>query len=249
MPLLLPQIKFKKELALTAEQMREVDRVAVEEINLQVIQMMEIAAFQMARLMRQVFDGLNNKRILVVAGKGNNGGDAIACTRYLYNWGAVSTIVVPPDLNQNANHHLELAKQVGIDMQSKLSTNYEYSAIVDGILGYSVKRDVREPYRDWIDNINSLAVPIFSYDIPSGLDPDNGSIHGVSVKATYTLTLAYPKKGLFVKKARDYVGELYLADIGIPSIVYDLVRQKYPQVEYISPFTKVSLVKIKIDDS
>ena len=117
-------------------------------------------------------------------------------------------------------------------------------AIVDGILGYSIKGKVKEPFKTWIEEINGKVLPVFSFDIPSGLDPDNGNVHGIAVKADSTLTLAYPKKGLFDKKAKKYVGELYLADIGIPPAVYEKVKKKYSKLVYNNPFLTCSLVKI-----
>lgn len=244
--MLLPKLEFNPENALTADQMREVDRVAVEDFGLEILQMMEIAAFQMATLIRGTIGTLDGKQALIVAGKGNNGGDAIACARYLHNWGVQVAVVSPEEVNQNAQHHLELAEKIGIPINHTLQPIKEPDFVIDGILGYAISGTIRSPFSLQIEQINAYGVPVFSYDIPSGLDPDNGNVHRIAVRAKYTLTLAYPKKGLFKEEAKPYVGELYLADISIPEAVYERVSQKFPEVNYTNPFKQASLLKIKV---
>ena len=236
--MIVPKIKFDSRLALTAAEMRKVDQVAVKE-GLQIRQMMEWAALQTVRLVRLEVGKLTDKKILIVAGKGNNGADAIASARVLANWGAKPIIMAPKNINDHGRHHLELAKKMGLEIKSGLKGVGKMDAVIDGILGYSIKGKVRKPFKNWIEEINRVRVKIFSIDVPSGLDPDDGSVHGIAVKADFTLTLAYPKKGLLVNKAKPYVGQLYLADIGIPEVVYKKAR-----VSYKNPFTQDSLVKI-----
>jgi NAD(P)H-hydrate epimerase len=240
------KLSFNKDLALSASQMREVDRVAVEKFGLEIMQMMELAAYQMASLIRKELNGLKEKNILVVAGAGNNGGDAIASARHLLNWGANPIILAPPKLSGLSLHHAQLVNKSGVKFFKNLTKleQYKFDAVVDGILGYSIKGNVREPYVEWIKFINSQNLPTFSYDLPSGLDPNDGSIHGSAVKATHTLTLAYPKKGLFVENAKKYIGKLFLADIGIPEAVYRVVKKKFPSITYQNPFTRRSLLKL-----
>lgn len=230
---------------ISSQQMRRVDEVAVE-MGLEVLQMMEMAAFQMARLIRQEIGSLKGKRALIVCGKGNNGGDAIACARYLFNWGCECLLVAQEDLNDNAKHHWKLIKTMGIETSNDFPDDGEFDFVVDGILGYSIKGNVRKPYSDWIDSINRMKVPVFCYDIPSGLDPDDGSVHGVAIEATHTLTLAYPKKGLFADSAKEYVGKLFLGDIGIPDMVYEKVNEEFPDVSYNNPFIESSLFQIDL---
>jgi NAD(P)H-hydrate epimerase len=232
-----PQFKFNPRLALTASQMRQLDQTA-EAFNLQILQMMELAAFQMARLIRQT-QKIDNQTILILAGKGNNGADAIASARFLANWNAKPMIITPKSTNPHSQHHLHLAKQLKIPIHSSLQLIKQPAIIIDGLLGYSIKGLVRQPYQDWINYINQANLPVYSLDIPSGLDPDTGKPHGLAVKATYTLTLAYPKKGLFKKPAQPYIGQLYLADIGIPKAVYQQLKLNYKNL-----FTQSSIIKL-----
>jgi len=233
-----PQIKFNSQLALTAEQMSQVDNLAVIKFNLQILQMMELASFQMARLIRQI-EKIDNQTILILAGKGNNGADAIASARFLANWGAKPMIITPKSTNPHHQHHLKLAKSLKIPIYHSLQLIKPPAIIIDGLLGYSIKGPIRQPYKDWILYINKADVPVYSFDLPSGLDPDTGQPHGLAVKATHTLTLAYPKKGLFTPKAKPYVGQLYLADIGIPPAVYKKLKFKFK-----NPFTQNSIVRL-----
>lgn len=234
-----PQLNFNSKLALTAKQMAQVDKLAAEGFNLQIRQMMELAAFQMARLIRHT-SNIKAKPILILAGKGNNGADAVASARILANWGAKPTIIVPKQINSHSQHHLNLAKSIKIPIYHSLQLIKQPAILIDGLLGYSIKGKVRQPYKSQIEYINGLNIPVYSFDLPSGLDPDDGSIHGLAVKATHTLTLAYPKKGLFTKSAKKYIGQLYLADIGIPSAVYQQIKG----IKYQNPFTQASLLKL-----
>ena len=94
------------------------------------------------------------------------------------------------------------------------------SLIIDALLGYNGKGDPRPPFSLWIERANRSGIPILSLDIPSGLDASTGLPGSPCIKATTTLTLAAPKTGLFADSAKGYVGELFLADIGIPPQVY-----------------------------
>ena len=94
--------------------------------------------------------------------------------------------------------------------------------VIDGLLGYSVRGAPRDPIADLIRAANSSATPILAVDIPSGLDPDTGTGTGtdVAIHAKATVTLALPKTGLLATGARGAVGELLLADIGIPHLAF-----------------------------
>jgi len=232
------KFKFNHRLALTAEQMRQIDKLAVEKFNLQILQMMELAAFQMACLIRQI-EKINNQTIFILAGKGNNGADAIASARFLANLGANLIIITQKSTNPHHKHHLKLAKRLKIPIYHSLQLIKPPAIIIDGLFGYSIKGPIRQPYQDWILYINKANIPVYSFDLPSGLDPDTGQPHGLAVKATHTLTLAYPKKGLFTSKAKSYVGQLYLADIGIPPAVYKKLK-----LQLKNPFTQSSIVRL-----
>ena len=92
--------------------------------------------------------------------------------------------------------------------------------LLDGLLGYSARGAPRDTVAELIATANASTVPILAVDIPSGLDPDTGSMPSVAIRAKATVTLALPKTGLLAAGARGAVGELLLADIGIPHLAF-----------------------------
>jgi NAD(P)H-hydrate epimerase len=101
--------------------------------------------------------------------------------------------------------------------------NTKIRVIIDALLGYNIKGNPRESTAVLIRYANETGKPIVALDLPSGLDPDTGKAFNPCIRATSTLTLALPKTGLMVETARSYVGDIYLADIGIPKEVYEEV--------------------------
>jgi len=219
-------LKEKQIPVLTAQQMKEVDALALKS-GLSVLQMMEHAALQMARFIQQRFPKVNT--ILILAGTGHNGADGIACARFLKNFGYEPVILLshPKEkLKEIAHRHLDMAEkmQIAIHSSSEPSSAYlfkETDLIIDALIGYALKDDPREPIATLIKQANESYKPVVAFDNPSGLDVTIGKAHNPCIKADDTLTLALPKVGLCKKSAIDYVGELYVADLGIPKFVYD----------------------------
>jgi len=216
-------------ISLTADQMRDVDELAIGEYGLKLEQMMELAGFNLALLARQMLGGsLEGKEIAILAGKGNNGGGGLVSARDLSNWGATATILIPSrtGLKQAVSERLETLEVMGLEIfaygegfhtRQILS---EVDLIVDSMMGYSLRGAPRHPISDMILLANESGIPILSLDLPSGLDATTGKAHEPCVVAERTLTLALPKKDLLVEGARRYVGSLFLADIGIPPSLY-----------------------------
>jgi NAD(P)H-hydrate epimerase len=92
--------------------------------------------------------------------------------------------------------------------------------LLDGLLGYSARGAPRGLIADLIHAANGSGTPTLAVDIPSGLDPDSGAATDVAIRAMLTVTLALPKKGLLASGARETIGELLLADIGIPHVAF-----------------------------
>jgi NAD(P)H-hydrate epimerase len=111
--------------------------------------------------------------------------------------------------------------------------------VIDALLGYSLKSDPRYPISEIINQVNSVEIPVLSLDIPSGLDATTGKIYNLYMIAEKTLTLASLKKGLLIKEAHDYIGDLYLADIGISPILYREIGIKIGNI-----FNKKSVIQI-----
>ena len=211
------------------EQIVELDRLAMEEFGLDILQMMEIAGNKFALIVRNFLQDLNHKHILVLSGVGNNGGDGLAAARYLVNWGAeVKVILTKPDLRPAAKHHLAILEKMGIDFAFPPVKLLEADLLVDALLGYNQVGDPRPPYDDLISQANELKAPIFAFDVPSGLNIDSGDPTNPTIRAHTTVTLAVVKKGLTAQNAKEYVGNLELIDLGIPKLAYEEVNLGYP---------------------
>lgn len=210
---------------LTAGQMREVDRAMIEDYNIELIQMMENAGRNLAHLARTRF--LNGdpreREIIVLAGRGGNGGGGLVCARRLHNWGAHIQVYIPyPDSEFEGvpAHQLAILRRMNIPINLGKPTNGLPVAdlVIDALIGYSLEGDPAGKAADLIQAANIHQAPILSLDTPSGLDTTTGVIHKPCIKAAATMTLALPKEGLTKNDA--IVGELYLADISIPPELY-----------------------------
>ena len=211
----------------TADQMREVDRAMVEEYGIQLTQMMENAGRNLAHLARErLFEGdPREKRVLVLAGKGGNGGGGMACARNLHNWGAeveVITAVPASTFDGVPGEQLHILRRMGVPVSDGMDGRElpEAELVVDALIGYSLRGSPTGVAANLIRAANAHGAPILSLDAPSGVDATTGWVYDPAVRATATLTLALPKTGIHGQAARSYVGELYLADIGVPPALY-----------------------------
>ena len=213
---------------LSTDQMIEVDRAMIEDYHIELIQMMENAGRNLAHLARTRFlDGdPRGKRVVVLAGRGGNGGGGLACARHLHNWGAQVTVETTHEAAQFGGvpgHQLDVALRMGVEVHEGTAvppTPSPPDLIIDALIGYSLSGAPRGTARQLIKWANAQNAPILSLDAPSGLDTTTGTIYDPAVKATATMTLALPKIGLKAGLAADVVGELYLADISVPPGLY-----------------------------
>lgn len=212
--------------AVDAIQMREVDRIAVEEFSLSILQMMENAgrnlAWQTMRFLRATGYPNQGNQIVVAAGTGGNGGGGLCAVRHLHNQGYPVSIVLtrpPEQLMRPAKSQLATLEAAGVQVNEPKEAEKlfkEAAVILDAIIGYSLKGSPRSTSKELIEKANACGKPVLSLDLPSGLDATSGGTPGVCIRAEQTLTLALPKPGL----ANPLSGEIYLADIGIPPEVY-----------------------------
>lgn len=212
---------------ITTDQMREVDRLMIEDYGITLMQMMENAGRNLAALARARF--LNNqpqgKRVVVLAGKGGNGGGGLVAARRLHNWGAQVSVLIThlEEAIQGVPYHqLCTIQTMGITIQygETVQALPQADLLVDAILGYSLSGAPRGTTAHLIHLANKSGVPILSLDTPSGLNTTSGKVHHPHITADATMTLALPKTGLAAKEAQKAVGELYLADISVPPGLY-----------------------------
>ncbi|MFO7533582.1 MAG: NAD(P)H-hydrate epimerase [Candidatus Limnocylindrales bacterium] len=217
----------------TAAQMAEVDRLAVDEYGIGILQMMEQAGSHLAETVRLELGGdLSGRRVVVATGPGNNGGGGLAAARHLVNRGAAVRVVLarPARRSSEASRH-QLATLLAMGTDCRVATydlpDHELvaamgsaDAVVDAIVGYNLSGPPRDDVARLIGHVVEAHRPVISLDLPSGLDPDSGLVSGIAVTAAATMTLALPKPGLTVADGPRHSGRLYLADIGLPPAVY-----------------------------
>jgi NAD(P)H-hydrate epimerase len=212
--------------AVTAAQMREVDRIMVEDLGVSLLQMMENAGRAFAELTRIQLTGIRHRRVVVLAGRGGNGGGGMAAARRLAIWGAeVRVVLAHPEtaLAEAPRRQLASLRAIGVPVHrpdEAASLLHEADVVLDALLGYSLDGPPREPEAGLIRTANAHAIPLLALDLPSGLDPDRGVPHDPTIRATRTLALALPKVGLLRPEAAGSVGELWLADISVPARAY-----------------------------
>ncbi len=210
--------------AVTAAQMREVDRLMVETFGVSLLQMMELAGHSLAHLVRLHLDGtLAGKTIVVAAGHGNNGGGGQVAARHLSNWGAAVTVLVESAerISEVPRRQWEALAQSPVDRREgaralEFFDHARADLIVDALIGYGLRGHPRGWTAAAITRINAQPAPVIALDVPSGLDATAGEPARPCINATATITLALPKTGLLTLHARPHVGALYLADIGVP---------------------------------
>lgn len=210
-------------------------------ISITLIQMMENAGRGLAMLARRYLaDNLNGKHIVVLAGSGGNGGGSMVAARRLLAWGAnvqVYTTRVPTELSGVPAHQLQILQSMQVPVYNRKPGNANPpDLILDGIVGYSLKGAPRGVAAEYISWTRLQAAPILSLDTPSGLDTTSGEAFEPGIKATATLTLALPKRGL----QHPRIGTLYLADISVPADLYE----KYLGIELPQLFTHGDIVRL-----
>lgn len=213
--------------AVTAAQMAEVDRLLVEVYRLDLIQLMENAGRHLARLASDRFLGgaPAGKRVIVLAGAGGNGGGALAAARRLHAWGArVGAILSqPPRAFKGAPaRQLRSLRAFGVEVRHHTPGDEPGSCdlVIDGLVGYRLSGPPRRPVARLVEWANAHPAPVLALDIPTGVDASSGQVFPAAIRARATMTLALPKAGLLADTARPHVGEIYLADIGVPPALY-----------------------------
>ncbi len=242
---LFPTLPLSQVPQLTPEQMAQVDRLAMETFGIQLIQMMENAGRNLADLAQAMLeDQVEDRPLLVLAGRGNNGGGGLVAARHLANRGAQVQVVLAHDLDTFQGvpaHQLEILLAMGVSVMYA-ENGWELPSadlVIDALIGYGLRDAPRGPVADLIQLANSHPAPVLSLDIPSGLDGTNGQAYTPCIRAEATLTLALPKQGLFL--APHIAGHLFLADISIPPILYEALDLDLPPIFAQNPILHIPI--------
>lgn len=183
--------------------------------------MMENAGASMVKRIVEKFPDISSKKILVFAGLGNNGGDALVVARHLAGYGSQVTVVLlgnPNDIKTiecRTNWQvLEKMNSIQLGFGPADAENFDVDIIIDGILGTGISGDIREPHASAIDLINKTKAFKVAVDVPSGVDPDTGNTANKYIKADMTVTFHKMKRGM--PKKKDLCGTIFVEKIGIP---------------------------------
>ncbi|MDO8690343.1 MAG: NAD(P)H-hydrate epimerase, partial [Dehalococcoidia bacterium] len=212
----------------TAEQMRSIEARAVG-LGVSVNSLMENAGLAVATTVRDWMGDVGGKAVVVLAGPGNNGGDGLVAARHLQDWGARVNVYVfgrrsenDPNLAQALQRNIPLANQKDdADLSILREMLSRADAAIDALLGTGKARAIEEPLAGILKALKeargaSPGLKLVALDLPTGLDPDSGAIDPNCVAADLTITLGYPKLGLFRFPGASRLGKLVVADIGIP---------------------------------
>lgn len=208
----------------TAEQMRAIDRQAIDRIGLPAMVLMENAGRAVAEEVLRWMAEHKPPSLpwLMLIGKGNNGGDGIVAARHLRESGVGAELLVveePEQLRGEAALQRDIAARMGIPAfryQPGHVAWDKYAGIVDGLLGTGTKGAPRAPYDALIREANDSGLPIVAIDIPSGVDADTGQAHDPAIRAVKTVALAFGKCGLYQFPGADLAGHVVVRSIGIP---------------------------------
>ncbi|MEP4249590.1 NAD(P)H-hydrate epimerase [Tateyamaria sp.] len=206
--------------------MIEVDRLMMEDYQISLFQMMENAGRCLAILARDIVlgDAPENKRVVVLAGAGGNGGGALTAARRLATWGAKICVITAQGRDKMAD-----VPKAQLDILLRLENVVEMTieeidvpvdVILDGLIGYSLTGAPRGQAATLIAWANENPAPTLALDVPSGYDAHTGTIAEPAIRATATLTIALPKLGMQSEGNAQHIGSLYCADISVPPELY-----------------------------
>lgn len=220
----------------TAQQMQEMDKQTIENFGIPGLVLMENAGRGAVKLLIEQFGSLENKKIAVLAGRGNNGGDGFVMARYLMEKGIyVNCFLLSQKTNVkgDAKVNLDLAEKLYAQhsngriieipdaevFKTRRAAMLHHDLFIDAVLGTGLNSDVRGFYKDAIELMNASGKPIFAVDIPSGLHSDTGKPLGTATRAGATATFAFAKIGHLLYPGNTYTGKLGIVDIGIPAYI------------------------------
>ncbi|HMC66737.1 MAG TPA: NAD(P)H-hydrate epimerase [Gemmataceae bacterium] len=214
---------------LSREEVRAVDRRAIEEFGMPGVVLMENAGRGAAELL--VALGIHG-RVLICCGKGNNGGDGFVIARHLDNRGVPVRLLLfcrPEELSGDAATNYRIIAKAGLPVEVHPENPVDSEAfqrelnaaewVVDALFGTGLTGPLRPPFDQIVAAINASPAKVLAVDIPSGLDCDTGRPLGATVRAHHTATFVAPKKGFGEPAAKEWLGHVHVIDIGVPRVL------------------------------
>ena len=234
----------------SAQEMRDMDRRASTEFYIPSIVLMENAGLRVVEAVQTALAGIKLPRVVVIAGKGNNGGDGFVVSRHLINSGfQVDTFLLgdPSKLTPDAALNFRILQSIsdrvfvvlGTDeLQGLLASLLGCDLVVDAIYGIGFHGEMPSLESEVVKMVNQSGKPVVAVDIPSGVEADTGKVRGEAIRATWTVTMALPKKAFFLEPGRSYTGMLTVGDISIPRCLLEAPNIKTNLVteDWVAPW-------------
>jgi NAD(P)H-hydrate epimerase len=217
---------------LTREQVREVDRLAVERYGIPGIVLMENASRGVADVAEEMLRQAGRTRVLILCGGGNNGGDGLAAARHLHNRGCDVTVGLctdPAGYKGDAGINWQIVQAMKIPCLAASAdaiARSDADLIIDAIFGTGLSQRPRPPFEEIARAVNERGRRVLAVDLPSGLDCDTGQPLGACIRADRTVTFVAEKAGFGNPGAKAFTGEITVAEIGCPRELIDEVAPK-----------------------
>jgi NAD(P)H-hydrate epimerase len=222
---------MRRQVAVTREQVRQLDEAAIRDYGVSGLILMENAGHRCALAAAEMLGGAEGRRAAILCGSGNNGGDGLVIARHLVNWGGEVTVLLMADAdrvlqrNNETSVNLTIVRNMGVPLE-EASTPEQFAMafarcqhadlLVDAMLGTGLSGGVREPFLSAIRTVNAAGVPVLAVDVPSGLDCNTGRPLGEAVRARLTVTFVLNKVGFTQPGAEEFTGRVRVAEISIP---------------------------------
>ncbi len=215
------------------EQMRRLDGLTIKKYGIPSELLMERAGRWVSVIAEKKLENKKSCKVLILVGRGNNGGDGWVAARYLIKMGyrvEVISSVEPKKLTGDAALNFERADQENVQWKIYNGNIPKSDLIIDALLGTGIKGVPRGAIAEIIDLINfrkTQGTQVIAIDIPSGVNGDNGKAPGSAVKADSTVTFGLPKLGQFIHPGREFTGEIYIGDIGLSKKAIEETNENY----------------------
>jgi len=218
----------------SAQEMREIDRRTIEEYGIPGLLLMENAGRSVAWAVMEKLGRVAGKRVVILCGKGNNGGDGLVAARHLLQQGAVTKVFLacePADFSGDARVNYEIYERLGQQLFSLVNSNglhllklalMQSDAVVDALYGTGFRGRMADRLGKIVETVNAAGKLVVAVDVPSGLEADTGRVNGPCIRADLTVTFGLPKLGLALEPGAVYAGELIVADISLPRALTDI---------------------------
>ena len=213
--------------ALSRREVRAFDRMAMEQWGVPGVVLMENAGRNIADAVCEFLGGASGRRVAVVAGRGNNGGDGFVVARHLHLRGGEVGVFLVGDasrMTDDARVNFAIIEALGLDIRPRAGPALEglgeelrgFELVVDALGGTGISGSLRGDLAAAVEQVNAAGREVVAIDIPTGLDCDTGRAEGPAIRAALTVTMVARKLGFDAPGAEAYTGRVVVVDIGVP---------------------------------